>query len=151
MKPLAKGLFIGCGSVVLLGLLAVGLVVWYVRAHGGEFMAEGQAAEAAGAQAGVGRSGDECIAGALARFKEKRGITGGVHARLWLEACLRASEADAAFCATVPPRSEFTRTVAWSVQQCTAAGLGGDSACSSVLAGAQEHCAGGRDARAPAP
>jgi len=43
MKPLAKGLLIGCGTIVLLGLAAIGATVWYVRAHGDELMAKGRA------------------------------------------------------------------------------------------------------------
>jgi hypothetical protein len=49
MKPATRGLLIGCGSVVLLGVaFAVALVVWF-RGHGDELMARGKAAQAAGA------------------------------------------------------------------------------------------------------
>ena len=141
MKPLAKGLLIGCGTIVLLGVVTIGAIVWYFRTHGDELMAQGRAVEEEGIRAGEGATGAACVDAGFDRFRrEGGGISGGVKARIFLQACLESSEADAAFCANVPRETDFTRSVTWRMAQCQSRGLGSDSACGSLLTGVQHFC-----------
>jgi hypothetical protein len=97
---------------------------------------------AEGRRAGVGATGESCVDGGLDLFKRKGGITGGVQARLWMQACLESAHPGAEFCADVPRETEFARSVTWRMHQCEAKGLGNNSACASVVSGIQQYCDG---------
>ena len=140
MKPLAKGLLIGCGSVALLGIAAVVAVVLWFRAHGQELEAEGHAAHDAGAKAGAALMDGQCVDAALADYAKDRGMFSAVQARVWLAGCLGAARPTQGFCDGVPPESEIMRSATWRVARCDAHRLGGDSTCPNILAEVQQHC-----------
>jgi hypothetical protein len=140
MKPLAKGLLIGCGTIVLLGLISVGAIVWYFHTHGDELMAQGKAVMEEGARAGATATGPQCVDGGIDRYSKQRGFTGGIQSRLWLEGCLRASASAREACVGVPAETDFLRSATWRVEQCDKRGLSGDQTCPSILAGLQKFC-----------
>ncbi|MGH8030173.1 MAG: hypothetical protein ACREO3_09585 [Arenimonas sp.] len=140
MKPAAKGLLIGCGSVVLLGVVSViGIVVWF-RAHGDELAAAGKAAQVAGATAGTSLADAQCVDTALANYTRDRGLVGAVQARVWLNGCLGTARATEGFCTNVPSEDQIMASATWRVAACDAHGLGGDSTCPNILAEVQQHC-----------
>jgi hypothetical protein len=140
MKPLAKGLLIGCGSVVLLGIAAVVAVTLWFRSHGDELRAQGKAAQAAGAKAGAALMDGQCVDAALADYAKDRGMFNAVQARVWLAGCLGTARPTEGFCTGVPPESEIMRSATWRVARCDAHHLGGDSTCPNILAEWQQHC-----------
>jgi hypothetical protein len=145
MKPATRGLLIGCGSVVLLGVaFAVALVVWF-RGHGDELMARGKAAQAAGAKAGTSLADAQCVDTALADYTRDRGLVGAVQARVWMSGCLGTARATEGFCTGTPAEGQIMASATWRVAVCDAHGLGGDSTCPNILAEVQKHC----DARKP--
>jgi hypothetical protein len=141
MSGLKKGLLIGCGSVLLLGLAGVVAVVFWVRSQGPGWMEAGKAMEDAGAKAGAALADAQCIDGALAEYRKDRGLMGAVNARVWLSGCLGVAQPTADFCAGVPPESEIMASATWRVARCDAHGIGGDSTCPNILAEVQKHCA----------
>ena len=148
MKPLAKGLLIGCGSIVVLGIVGVVAVALYVRAHGGEWMAQGEAMQAEGAKAGAALADTQCEAQALGNYAKDPGISGAISARVWMAGCFGAARATTELCTGVPPESEILRSAGWRVSRCETHGLGNDSNCANILAEVQKQCAA-RAAQAP--
>ena len=147
MKPATRGLLIGCGSVVLVGVaFAVALVVWF-RVNGDGLVARGKAAQAAGASAGARLADAQCVDAALADYKNDRGLVGAVQARLWLTGCLGMARATEGFCTGTPAEGQIMASATWRVAACDAHGLGGDSTCPNILAEVQKHC----DARVGGP
>jgi hypothetical protein len=145
LSPATKGLLIGCGGVLLVGLAgAVAMVLWF-RSHGDELMASGKAAKAAGAKAGATLTDAQCVDGALGNYAGDRGLVGAVQARVWMNGCLGTARATEGFCRGVPREAEIMRSATWRVAGCDAHGLGGDSTCPNILAEVQKHC----DALAP--
>jgi len=142
MKPLAKGLLIGCGSIVLLGIVAVVAIGLYINSHGEEWMAAGKAAQEAGAKAGASLTDVQCVDGALSNYAKDRGMTGAVAARVWMAGCFGTARATPDLCVGVPAESEIIRSATWRIEQCDAhaAGLGGDSTCANILAEVQKQC-----------
>jgi hypothetical protein len=140
MKPLAKGLLIGCGTVVLLVAAAAVGLVWFVNENKGEWMAQGRAVRDEGARAGAQLGGAACVDRTFARYASKRGIGAAIDARVWLDGCLAASPTGGDACPGVPSTGEISRSITWRLAECERRGLGGDSSCSSVLQGVQTFC-----------
>src|SRR5262245_42472806 len=111
MAKAGKVILIGCGSVVLLGLLAVAGIVLYLRAHGDELLEQGQAVREQGREAGTRLAGSACVDAALVRLGTDAGFGGQIEARLWLDGCLEGSDPGAALCRAVPPESEIMKSV----------------------------------------
>lgn len=140
MAPATRGILIGCGGVLLVGVAgAIALVLWF-RSHGPGLMASGKAAQAAGAKAGAGSSDAQCVDAALANYASDRGLVGAVQARVWMHGCLGTARATEGFCQGVPPEDEIMRSATWRLAGCDAHGLGGDSTCPNILAEVQRHC-----------
>jgi hypothetical protein len=141
MKPATRGLLIGCGGVLGLGLAgAIAMVLWF-RSHGDELIARGQAAQAAGAKAGAGLTDAQCVDGALANYARDRGLVGAVQARVWMAGCLGTARATEGFCNGTPAEDQIMASASWRVAACDAHGLGGDSTCPNIMAEVQKHCA----------
>jgi hypothetical protein len=151
MNKGAKVFLIGCGSVVLLGLLVVaGLVVWLRSGAGEELLAQGQAAREQGREAGTKLAGTACLDAALLRMEAAGSFGEAIESRLWMEGCLEGSAPGEALCATVPPESEIMASVNWRLAQCQQRNRT-DSACSSLMAGAQSYCGRWRAESAGSP
>ena len=149
MSGAKKGLLIGCGSVLVLGLVGVVAVVWWVRSYGPGMMESGKATIEEGEKAGATLADTQCVEGALARYATDRGLVGAVQARVWMNGCLGTARATDGFCQGVPPESEIMRSATWRVARCDAHHLGGDSTCPNILAEVQAHC--DRQGPRPAP
>lgn len=140
MSGAKKGLLIGCGSVLALGIVGVIAVVLWLRAYGPGMMESGKKTIEAGEKAGATQADVQCVDGALAQYAKDRGMVSAVNARLWMGGCLGAAQATPDFCVGVPPESEIMRSATWRVERCDAHGLGGDSTCPNILAEVQKHC-----------
>ena len=141
MKPVVKGLVIGCVVLVFLAIVAIAAGVWYVRENKDRFMAAGQKVRAEGQEHGKTSTEDGCVTAALARYEDDRSLTGQITARVWLTGCLETAPRDPAFCASVPPKNELTRTITWRLRECKRLGFEDDSACPNILNAVQDHCA----------
>ena len=142
MNPILKVVLIGCGVIVVVGIVAVALIGWYVKSHGSDWMAQGKAIRAEGATFGRGTTESQCLTEAMSRYRAKRGMMSGIRQRIWLQGCLEASSFEPDFCSGVPAEEQFGATVRWRVSRCQDLGLQGDSTCPNILAEMQRYCAG---------
>jgi hypothetical protein len=147
MNKVAKVFLIGCGSIVALGVIVVVGIALYLKSHGSEIIAEGQAMRQQGFEAGAKLGDGACVDAALGRMGTSPGFGEALDSRLWLDGCLEASDPGAAICAGVPPETEIMKSVNWRLEECQARGRPNDNACSNLLASVQSYC---RD-RAAAP
>ena len=149
MKPLARGLLIGCGLVVLVGGGVMGAIAWYVSQNYEDWEAQGKVAMEEGTRAGAGTSAEACVEGALARLRKDSSMVGAIDARVWMQGCLGASDeatTPTGFCAQVPAQSQITDSVQWRLAQCTERGFADNQHCNSVIPGVQHFCDGQRAA-----
>lgn len=127
---------IGCGGLILLGILfSVGIGIWMKRG-GVEKMQEMEQQAIA-----FGRQTDEagCEARAAQILKEQGLISGAVTGTIWLQTCLKNSRETAGYCDGVPDRPDNQ----WAAQRCSAAGLTG-TACGVLAQGVVEYCSAGQ-------
>jgi hypothetical protein len=127
--------------LVIALLVATGVVLAYrwLSNNKGRLMAEGKQITAEGKAFGEGKQADDCITESLARLKQCEGFPCELRVRLFLDACVSASDAKA-FCATAPAPTEFIRSAQWSLDECARRGMRGDQRCTRVLQGAQAAC-----------
>ena len=142
MKPVVKGLLIGCSVLAVLAIAVIVAVGFFVKSKSADLIERGQEMRTEGETFGRGTTESMCVSEAMRRYSADRGIISGVKQRLWLAGCLETSKFEPSFCASVPPDSEIRRTAEWRVNQCSTFGLSGDSACPNVLAEVQTYCAG---------
>jgi hypothetical protein len=143
MKPLARGLLIGCGLILLIGGGVAGGVAWYVSQNYESWEAQGKASMEEGKRAGAGQAAEFCVDGAMERLKKDSGMVGVVDARVWMQSCLGASDEAATptgFCDDVPAQTEITGSIQWRMAQCKARGFADNSQCGSVIPGVQQFC-----------
>lgn len=143
MQPLARGLLIGCGLLILVGGGVAGAVAWYVSQNYESWEAQGKAAMQEGARAGVGATADSCVDGGMARLKKDSSMQGGIYARVWMQSCLSASDeasTPTGFCDDVPAQSEIADSIKWRMAQCSARGFADNQQCNSVIPGVQQFC-----------
>ncbi len=141
MHPALKVILIGCGVIVVVGIVAIALVGWYVKSHSGDWIAQGKAIRAEGAAYGKSVSESQCLGETMSRYRANRGMMSGIRQRVWLSGCLEAASLDAEFCSAVPAEQQFGSTVTWRVARCQDFGLQGDSTCPNILAEVQRYCA----------
>ena len=67
------------------------------------------------------------------------GITCGIHNKVFLEACLKASQPEPEFCNNVPGSYSFLEAAAWEVSQCEAANSQSE-ACHQLFRAVHTHC-----------
>lgn len=142
MKPVVKGVVIGCSVLLVLGAAAAVAIGWLLKSKSRDFVAKGKAMRSEGAQFGRDLSESQCLAEAMARYRKSTGMVSGIRQAVWLGACLETSAIDTGFCANVPPEDELVRTVAWRVARCADLGFSGDSTCPNILAEVQRYCGG---------
>lgn len=147
MKPVVKGVIIGCSVVLFISIIVVTALVWFVGSKKDELMAQGTAIRAEGNGFGKGVSEPKCVDEAVARYGNNRGVVGVIRNSVWLGGCLEISAFDAGFCAGVPSGDEFARTVTWRVEQCRNRGFAGDSNCPNLFAEVQRYCDGAARAK----
>jgi hypothetical protein len=152
MKPLTKGLLVGCGGLLVLGAMFVAFGVWLYRTQGPGIMEGAQEAVEDGKRAGASRTGEQCVAQGLDQAARGTSMADGVRAPIWMQSCLEASSTGHAACAGVPAEREFTASLRWRFAECERRGYGKDQRCTGALAVVQRFChASDPFAQPPAP
>jgi len=150
MKPVVKGLLIGCSVLLVLAIVLVVAVGFFVKSKSSDLIARGKEMRTEGETFGRGVSESMCVSEAMRRYSADRGMISGVKQRLWLAGCLETSTFEPSFCASIPPQSELMRSAEWRVKQCATFGMSGDSTCPNVLAEVPTYCGGaGRQKKTP--
>ena len=94
----------------------------------------------AGARFGKGKDNAACLQEALSQFKRDNSLGGALAARTFLESCLEASQPTQGFCDNAPHEAEIMKTIVWIRNQCSQAGMAGDSNCQKFFTRVQEYC-----------
>jgi hypothetical protein len=139
MKPVVKGLLIGCGVLVVLCIIGLVGVVWVVNANKDKLLAQGKAVEAEGMQFGKDVAEPKCVDEGLSRYVKDSSFTGTIKSSIWLDGCLKSSAFTEGFCDGVPSDDELTASVTWRLEQCRKRGFVGGQ-CGNVLTPVQKYC-----------
>ena len=142
MRPVVKGLLIGCTAVLILAVVAIVAAVRFVSSKKEQFRAEGSQIRARAQEFGRSVSEPACVAEAMRQFRENGSIANRLRVRLWLTGCLETSTPERDFCGNVPPKDAIARTVAWRLGECARLGFPNDNACTNILASVQDYCEG---------
>lgn len=142
MNPVLKVFLIGCGVIIVLGIVAAAVIGWYLKSHSAQWVAQGRAVRAEGAAFGRNTTESQCLSEAMSRYRANRGIVSGIKQRVWLQGCLEASAFEPEFCSAIPAEEQFAATVRWRVARCQDFGLQGDSTCPNIVAEVQRYCVG---------
>jgi hypothetical protein len=142
MKPVVKGLLIGCSILLAALLILAGVLIWFAASKKDELIASGNKIRAEGTAFGKNVAEPRCVDEALERYRKDKGMVSGIQNAIFLGGCLEASAFDPDFCAGVPSEDEFTRTITWRVEQCRNRGFAGDSTCPNIFSEVQRYCHG---------
>jgi hypothetical protein len=139
MPAWAKYTLIGCGTLLVLGVIEVGLTVWWLSRNAERIAAGMDAVVEEGRRAGSGTDEQGCMG--LAMEYGGGGIRGMVKVTGFLDGCLRAARETPGFCEGVPQPDEFRRSVGWSGSQCRGSN---NPRCTTVMQGKLQYCWEGR-------
>lgn len=136
---------IGCGVLLLLGILAVVAGgIWWKR-NQGDITAEAVVAAREGARFGIANDEAACFEQAKQRAGGSTSVAGAFSVGAYMRSCLEFSRQTPAFCDDVPPQGALRRTIEWQSARC-----GDDAECRNVAQVVQQYCTSGRVKRPPA-
>lgn len=137
-KGCLKAAGIGCGALLLIGILFVAGVMIFVNRNK-EGMTRG--AEQ-GAQFGATTDEAGCVAEGRKRAAAVTGIKEGMVLGTFTRVCLEYSQSTPGFCTGVPAPTSIGETKVWREKQC-----GNDAACAGVMSVVQPYCVAGAPKR----
>jgi hypothetical protein len=130
---------LGCGALVLIGIVAaIAMSIWWKR-NSGDIEAEAVVAAREGARYGVSNDEAACFEQAKQRASGSMSVAGGISVGAYMRSCLEFSRQTPAFCDDVPPQGALRRTMEWQAARC-----GDDTDCRNVSQVVQQYCTGGR-------
>lgn len=139
MPPWLKYGLIGCGTLLVLGVIVVGVAVWWFSRNAPRIASGLEAVVEEGRRAGNGTDEQGCVG--LAMEYGGTGVRGMMRIPAFLEGCLRAARETPGFCDGLPRQEEFRRTVGWPAAQCRGSN---NPRCSAVMQGKLRYCQEGR-------
>ncbi|MGZ5442954.1 MAG: hypothetical protein ACXW5U_12950 [Thermoanaerobaculia bacterium] len=140
MKPLVKGLLIGCLVLVVIASIALIAAVRWLGANKDRLRAQADEVRTEGRVFGRSATTSACVAKTFDTYRSDTSFVTEARARVWLIGCLETSTPEPAFCAQVPPTAEIMRTVNWRLGECSRLGLDGDKGCTRILTEVQKFC-----------
>jgi hypothetical protein len=120
-------------GLVFLAPVAIGARIYWLVQHLDDYTE-------AGARFGKGKDNAACLQEALPQFKQDGSTRGALTARTFLESCLEVSRPSQGFCDNVPREAEIVKMIAWIDNQCSQAGMAGNSNCQKLFTRVQEYC-----------
>ncbi|MCU1268009.1 MAG: hypothetical protein JWM21_4327 [Acidobacteria bacterium] len=139
MTGLAKGLIISVAVVAVIAATGIGVGIYWVSTHGGEFLERSKQTMIDGAKFGKGTDNQGCVTETISRYKQDPGFSSALSTQLFLQGCLRTSRETPRFCDNVPGRTEFIKSAQWQAEQCAHHQLR-DSYCPQIFAKVQMFC-----------
>jgi hypothetical protein len=136
---------IGCGVLVVLGVLAVFAAGLWWKRNGGALEAGGRVGAREGARFGLVRDEAACFDEGKRRAAGGASLEASFEVGAFMRACLEYSRPTAGYCDDVPPITAIRRSVAWQQERC-----GGETGCRNVAQVVQAYCAEGRPKRTAA-
>jgi hypothetical protein len=138
-KPLTIVLSI-IGGLFLLGVIAVGGVVYWVYQNKDKWVQSAEQLVEEGKKFGVNTNNEGCLKEALERHKRDKSFTGQISTQGFLTVCLQASAPSPGFCDDVPPQNEIRKSAGWMLKKCADAGMQNDQGCQRIFGVVQSHC-----------
>jgi len=139
MTTTAKVLIV-LGVCVFVGVLAVvGAGVYWWTHHSRELIQAGENAMKQGSAFGKNTDNQGCLDEALSRYKQNKGLGGGISTGLFLTSCLNDSRPTPNFCDDVPRPTEFIKAAQWQLRKCAEAGIP-DQYCRQLYGQVQQYC-----------
>jgi hypothetical protein len=136
---------IGCGTLIVLAILAgIAMTIW-ARKNAPELEAGGSMAAREGARFGLRADEAGCFAEGKRRANEASGFSKAFAAGGFTRSCLEFSRPTEGFCADVPPPTAIRRSLAWQRERCS-----GDTGCAAIIGLMQNYCAEGQPKRVAA-
>src|SRR5260370_37475787 len=126
-----------CGFVLV--VLSVMTAFYWFSHHGHEIFQKAENTYSEGTEYGKKTDKRGCVSEALSRYRQNRGITGGIAANRFVRGCLESSHPTPGFCDDVPRSVEILKSASWQVKQCKDAGLS-DSYCNQIFSQVQQYC-----------
>jgi len=126
-----------CGFVLL--VLSVLTAAYWWSHHSREIFQKVENTYSEGTEFGKKTDDRGCVAEALSRYRQNRGIGGSLSANLFVRGCLESSRPTQGFCDDVPRPTEIMKSAGWQVKQCKDAGLS-DSFCNQIFSQVQQYC-----------
>jgi len=139
MTGVVKGILIAVIVVVVIGAALIGVGVWWISAHGGEFLEKSKQTIAEGQKFGKGTDNQGCVTETVARHRQNPTLSGAVTTQLFLNSCLVSSRSTPGFCDDVPKRLDFVQSAEWQLEQCAKNDLK-DEYCKQIFASVQNFC-----------
>ena len=140
MKPVVKGLLIGCVLLIFAGLVVILGAVWFFQKNKGRIKAEAERVQTDAREFAQNATTSQCVANAIDRYRNDESILGETRARVWLSECLDNATPDPNLCTQVPRNDEIMRTVRWRLAECARLGLDNDKGCTRILTEVQNYC-----------
>jgi len=128
------------GGLFLLGIIAVGGVVYWVYHNKDRWIQSAKQLAKEGEEFGAKTNNAGCLEEALARHKRDKSFTGRISTQGFLTVCLQASEPSPGFCDGVPPQKEILKSANWALKKCADAGLQNDQGCQQIFGAVQGYC-----------
>jgi hypothetical protein len=136
---------IGCGVLLVLGILAVAAVAFWFNRNRGDLEAGGRAGAREGARFGLVRDEAACFEEGKRRASSSTTIQASLAVTVFVRTCLEYGKPTAGFCDNVPPITALRRSAAWQQERCS-----GAAGCRNVAQMVQAYCAEGRPKRTAA-
>jgi hypothetical protein len=128
------------GGLFLLGIIAVGGVVYWVYHNKDRWIQSAKQLAKEGEEFGAKTNNAGCLEEALSRHKRDNSFTGRISTQGFLTVCLQASKPSPGFCDGVPPRNEIMKSANWALKKCADAGLQNDQGCQQIFGAVQSYC-----------
>ena len=134
---------VGCGVLLIAGLVVVVAVVIAMKTWGPEFLEATTRAEAAGREFGKSTDQQGCMKEAIQRSKSASPVDIGASMQLsvFADSCLKVSRDTQNFCDGVPSMFSLEANE-WSVEECRKAGADPEkTACVHIMKRKHQFCA----------
>ena len=140
MPTWAKVLIVIVVVVVVLGIAAAVASFLVVRRFGPAVIEETKQAMAEGQEYGRRTDDVGCLNEGVARQARVTGFRDMLKNNFFTRSCLEVARPTPGFCADVPRRLEYTKSIGWQAQQCKRYGLGPEQQCSQFFQQIQQYC-----------
>ena len=129
------------GGMIVLGILAIGGIVWWVSENKDRILAEGKEAMDEAQSFGATHEQTACVPEAMKKVASCKAVMCRVKLKVFLQTCLASATPSPALCAGVPKSSEIVATSRWVISACQKYGKGTDQGCTTMMQAVPEACA----------
>jgi len=133
-------LLIAFGVLSLIGVAAIGAVVWWAASNKDRILAEGKETMQEAQAYAQTHEQHECVDEGLRRLAKCSGIMCEANTKVFVSACIQQAESTAGFCDGVPPKGKILETSRWCVAECQRRGRGNDQRCARLVQAVPEAC-----------